>query len=281
VTGKPVFTSEDAVKESKNGPVILVTKETTPDDIAGMKAAVGVVTMTGGATSHAAVVARGETPPIPCVVGVGSDLKFFKTQDELTIDGATGRIWTGKIPTVSADVTLIEKYKKVLFKALNVSPIIFDVPSEEMEEALYYPGALIVSIPALITKLNAISGKVKKLYIDVTGGQHESEKAFGSMFTKADGAVVNVLEQLFQPKEGHEVVLIGATSKKFASIGTTDNLETAILSTKTIAVSGAVSPAMKKVLDWKKAEGVETVTIGQLTEGKSIVSFEELIHSAK
>ena len=65
VTGRPVFSSEDAVKATDR--VILVTHETDPDDIAGMHKAVGILTQTGGATSHAAVVARAMDKP--CVVG--------------------------------------------------------------------------------------------------------------------------------------------------------------------------------------------------------------------
>ena len=56
VSGKPVFSKEDAINCKE--PCILVTEETTPDDIAGMRAAVGIMTMVGGMTSHAAVVAR-------------------------------------------------------------------------------------------------------------------------------------------------------------------------------------------------------------------------------
>ena len=65
VTGKPVFSSQDAVNCTE--PCILVTHETNPDDIAGMAAAVGILTQTGGSTSHAAVVARAMDKP--CIVG--------------------------------------------------------------------------------------------------------------------------------------------------------------------------------------------------------------------
>ena len=68
--GRLAFTSEDAVEMSAKGPVILIRKETTPDDIHGMDAAKGILTAVGGKTSHAAVVARGMG--VPCVVGCGA-----------------------------------------------------------------------------------------------------------------------------------------------------------------------------------------------------------------
>lgn len=104
-TGRAWFTSE---KAQKNPGGILVSKETTPDDFPGMAQSAGILTQTGGATSHAAVVARGMDKA--CVVGC-TGIKFdgdtvfvgligVKEGDEITIDGATGRVWAGKVPMV-------------------------------------------------------------------------------------------------------------------------------------------------------------------------------------
>src|SRR5205807_2828190 len=68
--GVIVFTADEAVAKSKTAPVVLVRKETVPDDIHGMEVAKGILTSRGGMTSHAAVVARGMG--IPCVAGAGS-----------------------------------------------------------------------------------------------------------------------------------------------------------------------------------------------------------------
>ena len=68
--GRAVFTADEAVELGKSGPVILVRKETTPDDIHGMDVAKGILTAVGGKSSHAAVVARGMGRP--CIVGAGS-----------------------------------------------------------------------------------------------------------------------------------------------------------------------------------------------------------------
>lgn len=100
VKGVAVFSAEKA-KNSKE-PCILVAEETTPDDFGGMMASVGILTRTGGATSHAAVVARGMDKC--CVVGA-SDLKIgqtIKEGDHVTMDGSTGRVWVNEDVPVQA-----------------------------------------------------------------------------------------------------------------------------------------------------------------------------------
>ena len=113
--GKIVFTAEDAKEWAGRGEkVILVRLETSPEDIEGMKAAQGILTVRGGMTSHAAVVARGMGTC--CVSGCSAikmdeeNKKFelagktFKEGDSLSIDGSTGSIYEGIIPTVEASI---------------------------------------------------------------------------------------------------------------------------------------------------------------------------------
>ena len=111
--GKVVFTADDAVAWAERGEkVVLVRLETSPEDITGMKAAQGILTVRGGMTSHAAVVARGMGTC--CVSGCGDinmdeeNKKFtlagqtFVEGSEISIDGTTGNIYGGLIPTVDA-----------------------------------------------------------------------------------------------------------------------------------------------------------------------------------
>lgn len=100
VSGKPVFSSTDAINCKE--PCILIGHETTPDDIGGMNAAVGILTKTGGATSHAAVVARAMDKT--CVVGCTEmDIDALKKFKRITIDGATGKVWFDvEVPVVDA-----------------------------------------------------------------------------------------------------------------------------------------------------------------------------------
>ena len=129
--GSIVFTAEDAVKEGKNKKkVILVRLETSPEDIEGMKYSQGILTVRGGQTSHAAVVARGMGKC--CVSGCGDikmheDEKYFELAgkiyregDEISLDGSTGNIYGRLIKTVPADpnsgyfgriMELADKYK--------------------------------------------------------------------------------------------------------------------------------------------------------------------------
>ena len=101
--GKIVFSSEEAFIHSSHTQVILVRNETTPEDIKGMHAAVGILTAKGGMTSHAAVVARGMGKPCVCGANISINNKTLKigehvltTDDYITIDGSTGNIIIGK-----------------------------------------------------------------------------------------------------------------------------------------------------------------------------------------
>ncbi len=113
--GKVVFTADDAVEWAARGEkVVLVRLETSPEDITGMKAAQGILTVRGGMTSHAAVVARGMGE---CCVSGCSEIKMdeanktfelggktFREGDSISIDGTTGKIYEGIIPTVDATI---------------------------------------------------------------------------------------------------------------------------------------------------------------------------------
>ncbi len=111
--GEVVFTADDAVQLGKKTPVILVRAETVPDDIHGMEAAAGILTSRGGMTSHAAVVTRGMGKC--CVAGCGAiqvdeknkrmkvDGRVLKQGEWISLDGSTGRVILGKMPTVDPD----------------------------------------------------------------------------------------------------------------------------------------------------------------------------------
>ena len=117
VSGMVIFDADEAVKWANEGkPVILVREETKPDDVHGMYASVGILTSRGGMTSHAAVVARAIGKP--CVVGCEAikidyeNKKFIVPEngvvvregDWITIDGFTGNVYIGKIPTIKPEL---------------------------------------------------------------------------------------------------------------------------------------------------------------------------------
>ncbi len=115
--GTIVFTADEAVIQAKKAPVVLVRKETVPDDIHGMEVAKGILTARGGMTSHAAVVCRGMGTP--CVAGaesitvdehkkqvsvtVGGKVVTLQEGDWLSLDGSTGEVFAGKANTLDAD----------------------------------------------------------------------------------------------------------------------------------------------------------------------------------
>jgi pyruvate,orthophosphate dikinase len=115
--GTVVFSADDAVEASKVAPVVLVRKETVPDDIHGMEVAKGILTARGGMTSHAAVVCRGMGTP--CVAGaeaftvnehkkevsvtVNGKVVTLKEGDWISLDGSTGEVFAGKANTLDAD----------------------------------------------------------------------------------------------------------------------------------------------------------------------------------
>ncbi|MDB5295584.1 MAG: pyruvate, phosphate dikinase [Phycisphaerales bacterium] len=114
--GKMAFTAEEAEERvGKGEKIILVRRETEPADIGGMHVAEGILTSTGGMTSHAAVVARGMGTP--CVAGAGSlhidaaartltvDGKVYSNDDFISLDGGTGEVYRGQVPTVEASLT--------------------------------------------------------------------------------------------------------------------------------------------------------------------------------
>jgi pyruvate,orthophosphate dikinase len=117
--GRVAFSAEDAVEMAAEGPVLLVRKETTPDDIHGMDVARGILTAIGGKSSHAAVVARGMGRP--CVVGasgirIDEQTKIFTAQtagktitvkegDFISLDGTTGDVYAGQAKSIEPDLS--------------------------------------------------------------------------------------------------------------------------------------------------------------------------------
>ena len=115
-SGQAVFDPDTAEEWGKQGrDVILVRVETSPDDVHGMVAARGILTSTGGRASHAALVARGMGRP--CIVGADmiqvdvrdrsfkADGQVIRQGDEITIDGTTGRVYAGRMPTIAPEPT--------------------------------------------------------------------------------------------------------------------------------------------------------------------------------
>jgi Phosphoenolpyruvate synthase/pyruvate phosphate dikinase len=172
--GKIVFTAEDAEAWANRGEkVVLVRLETSPEDITGMKSAQGILTVRGGMTSHAAVVARGMGKC--CVSGCGEIAmdeenkcftlagKTFREGDFISIDGTTGRIYDGLIPTVDATIagefgrimSWADKYRKLHVRTNADTPADARKARELGAEGIGFAGPSICSLSRTALPLSA------------------------------------------------------------------------------------------------------------------------------
>jgi pyruvate,orthophosphate dikinase len=272
--GRMVFSSEAAI--SCKHPCILVTDETTPDDIAGMDAAVAVVTMTGGATSHAAVVARSMNKP--CIVGVGAPLQVFKDLSmtpgiSLTIDGMSGQIWTEDVPVVGCDLELLRRFWRLLEQVKGFSPVINKPPITPMDSAWLVVGETQLDPVALAKMVKDTASKVKTLYVDLASLTEDQT----ALITQLGGVDQQAVTTALYGLGLSNVKYYGLSSPVLPGIGSTTNLEALVMAQGVAVVDGAgTTPAMDKVLEWKKQEGIELLVLGAIKSGcRAFLSYEQ------
>ena len=285
VTGKPVFTAQSAI--DCKVPCILITKETTPDDIEGMDAAVGVLTLTGGATSHAAVVARGMNKP--CVVGLlhGNHISMDDFQDKATVsfDGSTGRVWFEAVPVIDgSSSSALAAYKELVINTLGVIPAVSEVTGLHQDVLLDVSGDLIDPWDAGLKVVKALEHVVGTLYVDCdTSSLDPSEASVYAMFGAADleQAFVDRLESGLHSTQKAKLILLTTKKTTMKTLGIADDLNSLIMSSGKLAVRKGQSitnhpdPAVVKVMAWLKADGMETVSLGfKGTSGVSLMSAE-------
>ncbi len=233
--GKIVFTAEKAkamIEENPKEKLILVRLETSPDDIEGMHAAKGILTARGGATSHAAVVARGMGKP--CVAGAGDisidekagemktkDGLVFKEMDKISLDGGTGQVFQGEIPLVEAELS--GDFSKLMgwadgFRTLKVKTNA-DTPKDAKlargfgaegiglcrTEHMFFEGERIMAVREMILSEN-LEGRKKAL--DKLLPFQKSD--FKGIFEAMDGlpVIIRLLDpplHEFLPKENEEI----------------------------------------------------------------------------
>ena len=214
--GKIVFTAEDAEREGIGGKgekVVLVRLETSPEDITGMKASQGILTVRGGMTSHAAVVARGMGTC--CVSGCGdiamdeANKKFtlagieFHEGDEISIDGTTGNIYQGLVKTV--DATISGEFSRVMawadkFRRLKVRTNA-DTPSDAKKaHELGAEGIGLCRTEHMFFEEDRIAAFREMICADTL---EEREKALDKIlpYQQSD------FEQLYEALEGNSVVV--------------------------------------------------------------------------
>jgi phosphoenolpyruvate synthase/pyruvate phosphate dikinase len=281
-TGIAVHTAAAAIDcNAKGVACILVTEETNPDDIGGMFAAAGIVTMTGGSTCHAAVVARGMNKP--CIVGVGTSCYQFPEGETISIDGTTGRIWAGEIPVIDGTANpAAREYLELIRTTLNYVPIVdTEVQGVYASELCYHPSASILNLAATENHIDSLLNHCDRLYIDLRPQREDNaEKAFYELFESpaqnSELAIQHYLGTL-SDADRERITLIGGTHS-FSGVKTMQlitDLKSLVLA-EGPALMGALDiydPAVRKVLDWHAHE-IQLVTYGHLNvgPGKSFLS---------
>ena len=214
-TGRVVFSADEAVETSKDGtPVILVRRETTPEDIHGMKVAEGILTELGGMTSHAAVVARGMG--VCAITGCGdlsvshdlgtattSDGTVIKRGDLITLDGNSGEVMLGDIPKTEASdsddfqilLAWADKYRRLKVRANAETPE--DVAKARelgaegiglcRTEHMFFEETKLTLIRGMILARNA---EERRSYLDQILPHHQAD--FLSLYRIMDGLPVTI-----------------------------------------------------------------------------------------
>jgi pyruvate,orthophosphate dikinase len=285
VSGVPVFSAADAI--SCKEPCILITEETTPDDIGGMYAAKGVITMTGGATSHAAVVARGADKP--CITGVGASLEAFQETKVVSMEGSTGYIWLEEVKIQSGEHNGdISEFAALVSEVTGTLPVIFHAPSKPMKEALLYLGDKMINPSEAAKVVAQASVKVEKLYLDLMIPVDGAEADFFSICAsynpvqKLVGALYDLLSSTSAyPHLQDRLYLLGNCNPgNFKTVGVGSDLRSLILAKEDILLGSLPEndAAFNKVLEWKKAENLSMLSAGKKVLGiKSLVSLPQAL----
>lgn len=274
-TGRVVLTSTDAINCTE--PCILVTEETTPDDIGGMFAAKGILTLKGGMTCHAAVVARGMNKS--CVVGLGPQFKDqLKAGDVISIDGASGRVWKGEVPVIDGSKNeLVSAYMQALKNELHYIPVVggsFVVP-KHMKSVLYSPQSSTLFSDDDKKKIMYLLSEVDTVYVDLREDRLDSAEAgffelFDSKANSSASGIENFLNTLDEPFK-KKLVVIGASKKMkgIQEIAQVDTLEQLILAKGPVFMGDLTvdKEVLGKVLEWKNGEA-ETSIYGRYEENK-------------
>ena len=259
-TGVVALDSKTAMQLAQAGQkVILVTEETTPDDIGGMAAAVGVLTMTGGSTSHAAVVARSMNRT--CVVGLGKEHHHqFKAGMQISIDGATGRVWFGEVPVVGGNNPLVAKFKSVLMKGITL--IVESSPEFHVDRLVLELGNILhFNIKDIMETVEKCVDKCDKLDFSVTRGvstDFYTDEDFEARAKAVLGEAKNALTAKDSTCYGMEVhgflhsPLVDGSNLDLATLVMA---KTDVMLVQSIAAK-ALSPAHIKVIDWLKQDGI-------------------------
>ena len=273
VTGVVCLTSNEAKLVAATGKkVILVSEETTPDDIEGMVAAVGILTMTGGSTSHAAVVARSMNRC--CVVGLGADFhKHFNSGDVVSIDGGTGRVWLMEVPVVGGNNPLVSAFRTL--KVGTTELLVSNPPEMRVEAMCLQLGGILhltnAAIESIVVKCRDLCTTLNLAYVP---GESQVFMTPDDIQARLQW-VAGLLESLVP----YKFVTYGFSwNEKSQLLVDAPNLEQLVLATSHLRVSTpstAWSKAEQRVLKWLESEGV-TVSVWNTADSTGPLAYSKV-----
>jgi len=235
-------------------------------------------------TSHAAVVARQMNRA--CVVGLEQSVEAFTNVEVISLDGATGRVWTEKVPVISGQTNgVVKDFTAMVYSTLNgVIPIVFDVPTVPVNEALLYLGDQILHPEQAIQTVLLSLSKVQRLYLDLVPSEEESRFL---KLVAAHKVTERFLEALSQVLPKHHplfsrlvVVVKPGVTVAFSHMVAGADLRSLVLSDTEVILDGVdtLDPAIQRVLAWKLAQGLSAVSIGAyVPEAKSMLSVSQAL----
>jgi phosphoenolpyruvate synthase/pyruvate phosphate dikinase len=278
-----VVTTAAAATASKV-PCILVTKETTPDDIAGMHAAKGVLTMTGGATSHAAVVARSMNKA--CVVGMSMDVNLFVPGAVISIDGATGRVWNGIVPVVSgAGDADVARLTKLMVELSGVKGLISNIGAGAVIDLSSVLGDFDRAAQLVLSGI----GQHGQVIVDTRIGLGDPSATYSSLFgSQAEEMALTYLgSKLEAMKLDHKVRYVHGCPLPFPSMQSISTVKTVadLMEAKgsefILDMAEAATPWAQKLISWKEEkDAASVISIGVVgSKGKCYASINQIAQS--
>lgn len=221
VSGKVVMSSQEAI--NADFPCILVTEQTTPDDIAGMNASVGILTRKGGMTSHAAVVARGMNKS--CVVAC-SDLPELIGGKMVTIDGITGNVWIDKaVPVIVAGHNdSVKRIEQILVKKHDIKVSVTPDDVIENDSIIRVRGGGFEKVRKALG-----SNEIKRVTLELESDSNilycEEDKGilgmFGDQGNILEDGIAKALHEIASKVDGigHKIIINVDTQKQGSIIG--------------------------------------------------------------
>lgn len=260
VTGVIVKSAEAAINCKK--PCILVTQETHPDDLAGMIAAKGVLTMTGGSTSHAAVVARSMNKP--CVVGLTAELALFKAGQTVSIDGATGRVWMCEVPVIVGGASKELQELTTMMSQQSGCYLIDQKYSQMIDlDGLSDKAAL----QAVRETLKKIKGTV---VVDLTADIRDVPLTNFLNLPDRESQLAQLLWATMTSEEKARCVFLSEQTlpQDMSRLPTISDLNGLLgLNEKVFIYNGPNTQQSKRVLGWLSGEGCKPVVVGEVQKG--------------